>query len=252
MKSQDLLLIMKLISLEKYSQLLEPEEIEVRPLHNFINKITDEPMPKYIDIKENSASVKYDNTMAKYMNEYLNHLKDNIVKNHEGVLIKSSIPALFEKDKYSVRSLEKSIGVSRSQVSISLKRCLELKLIYPNGNADGGYLINKKSVMNIIEYAIPYFFPVEKTSNVKGIPISFSSPFLYNKILSQKKMPLVWPDTQGILIGEGVIPFDKYVPHAVRRDPLLYEMLVLVDSVRMNIPRESSVALEALKKIVFK
>jgi hypothetical protein len=44
--------------------------------------------------------------------------------------------------------------------------------------------------------------------------------------------PPVWPDEAGEVRGLEFAPLYKSVPQAARRDPRLYELLVLVDAIR--------------------
>ena len=64
-----------------------------------------------------------------------------------------------------------------------------------------------------------------------------------------KKLPMVWEDANGTVVGDAIEPLYKTVPYAAAKDPMLYELLVLVDSIRLNAPREKQVAFEQLKDI---
>ena len=153
---------------------------------------------------------------------------------------------LFSENKYSLIALEKSTGISKSQVSLSIKRCTNLKLLLIRDNIP---YVNTQNLFKIILHSFAFFFPVKKIGNMPGMPISYSSPFLYEKILSSNQLPMVWPDPKGSLFGEAIEPLYKTVPYAAKKDPLLYEMLVLVDSIRLNNPREKTMAAEILHNI---
>jgi hypothetical protein len=56
----------------------------------------------------------------------------------------------------------------------------------------------------------------------------------------------VWPDPRGNTSGFAIEPLFKTVPMAVRNDRLLYELLALVDSIRMGQPRERNLATSLL------
>ncbi|MCY1382295.1 hypothetical protein D9M69_703050 [compost metagenome] len=47
-------------------------------------------------------------------------------------------------------------------------------------------------------------------------------------------------------MGQAVEPLFKSCPRAVERDPVLYELLALVDAVRLGQPRERKLAIELL------
>jgi hypothetical protein len=52
--------------------------------------------------------------------------------------------------------------------------------------------------------------------------------------------PVVWPDSSGDVRGESPAPLYKSAPNAVRRDPELYELLVIADALRAGRTRENS------------
>jgi len=58
----------------------------------------------------------------------------------------------------------------------------------------------------------------------------------------------VWPDPKGNEIGQSLKPLFKSVPDAARRDPELYDLLALVDAIRLGNPRESKFAQQLLEK----
>ena len=72
---------------------------------------------------------------------------------------------------------------------------------------------------------------------------------MYVNCISGKYLALVWEAPNGTVVGDAIEPLYKTVPYAAVKDPLLYELLVLVDSIRLNAPREKQVAFEQLKDI---
>ncbi len=49
---------------------------------------------------------------------------------------------------------------------------------------------------------------------------------------SAEELPPVWPDPAGEVQGVSFTPIYKLAPEAAKKDNTLYELLVLVDSVR--------------------
>ena len=54
----------------------------------------------------------------------------------------------------------------------------------------------------------------------------------------------------GFTFGESIEPIYKTVPFAVKLDPLLYEIMCLIDSIRLDIPRETNYAYKRLDTIL--
>ena len=258
MKSQDILLLSKLICHEFYTS-----------NRNFLdrwvmneNRIPPRPLPMSIqtrlEVKEKIASMQPDFDEGANVEEYifksnykklLNTYKDS--KNYDIFMTEFSNFLNYKNSRLesvTLVNLEKATGISKSQVSLSMQRCQALKLVVLDLNTDKVF-VNKKGFKEISE-VLKYFFPPERGNNVKGIPTSYSSPFLYQSIKTIKGIPLVWPDPMGFVFGESIQPIYKTVPYAVKFDPLLYEIMCLLDSIRLDIPREKSLASNRLDSIL--
>ena len=81
---------------------------------------------------------------------------------------------------------------------------------------------------------------------VRGIPTAHSAAPLNLEIQSDENY--VWPYAKGKTRGQAITPLYKSVPEAVQRDKMLYELLALVDAVRVGKVREQKLAMELLKK----
>ncbi len=62
------------------------------------------------------------------------------------------------------------------------------------------------------------------------------------KFSPSEQIPPVWPDPQGTVQGAAVEPLYRSVPGAARRDPGLYDLLALVDALRIGRARERNLA----------
>lgn len=149
-------------------------------------------------------------------------------------------------DRYSVRSLSASLGLSKSEVSNAMGRCRESGLLI-NDHATGLPKVNRRELLKIAEHALKYFFPVRPGALVRGIPTGFAAPALSHNIRSAGETLFVWPDPLGVERGQLIEPLYKTVPHAVKQDRTLYHYLALVDAIRVGGPRETSVAVGILK-----
>ena len=58
----------------------------------------------------------------------------------------------------------------------------------------------------------------------------------------------VWPDEEGIARGQSIEPLYSSVPKAIKGDVRLYELLALVDAIRVGKARERNIAVEELTK----
>ncbi|RZU97865.1 hypothetical protein [Spiribacter vilamensis] len=149
--------------------------------------------------------------------------------------------------RYSVRALAEATGISKSQVSLALQRCLEVGLVRKDRKT-GVPRANARALFNFIVHGLRYVFPAKPGEITRGIATTFAAPVLEGQLYSSGELPMVWPDARGNNKGQAIEPLFKSVPFAVRRDPELYAMLALVDAIRLGHPRESKVAAERLAK----
>ncbi|MGY2400347.1 hypothetical protein [Pseudomonas sp. SDO5271_S396] len=142
---------------------------------------------------------------------------------------------------YSVRALSSALGLSKTEVSSSLQRCKEIGLIY-SSPIDAIPQVRSKALLDLVTYSIRYIFPAKPGPIVRGIPTAFAAPVLAGKLMSGGDLIPVWPDAYGKSKGQEVTPLYKTVPGAVKKDELLYHFLALVDAIRIGGPREAKVA----------
>ena len=105
-------------------------------------------------------------------------------------------------------------------------------------------------ISNLEEFLIhglKYVFVPERGELTRGMPTGVAAPPLREKFQPGKDPPPVWPDPEGSARGVAFSPIYKAAPKAARRDPFLYELLVLVDAIRGGRARERSVAIKELQ-----
>ncbi len=152
-------------------------------------------------------------------------------------------------DPYSVRGLALSTGISKSEVSMALKRC------YANGLAkrdrhSGAPRVNTKSLCEFIVHGLRYVFPAKPGEVTRGIATGFAAPVLQDKLMSAGELVPVWADARGDTKGLAVEPLFKTAPMAVKQDPTLYAFLALVDAIRLGQPRERKLAAQTLEALL--
>lgn len=145
------------------------------------------------------------------------------------------------EDMYSVRALEGSTGISKSQVSSALRRCVNVGLAKLE-RGSGVPRANTRALLGFVLNGLKYVFPAQPGPLVRGIPTSHAAPVLAGHLLSAGENIHVWEDAYGRVQGQRVEPLYKSVPRAVRTDAQLYAMLALVDAIRLGQERESALA----------
>lgn len=148
---------------------------------------------------------------------------------------------------FSVRSLESSLGLSKSEISQSLRRSLESGLAI-KGRTTGRPQPNAVALYELIANSLKYVFPPKLGQLARGIPTGVDAPVLSSLLSRAGEFVYVWRDPHGKAQGQSVEPLYRSVPQAVRRDPDLYAMLALVDAIRLGKARETAVASAELKR----
>jgi hypothetical protein len=131
------------------------------------------------------------------------------------------------------------LSLSSSQIHASLKRLEKSRLIA--GTRDGGRPL-LKPVEEFLIHGLKYAFPAQRGEVTRGIPTAHAAPPLNEHIAPGADLPPVWPDPEGKIRGTSLDPLHKMVPAAVRKDPVLYELLSLIDALRDGRVRERQLA----------
>lgn len=148
-------------------------------------------------------------------------------------------------EPYSVRALAEATGISKSEVSSSLRRCLAVGLAKPDRRS-GEPRVNTKALYELIAFGVKYVFPAQAGAVRRGIATAHAAPVLEGRLLSAGEYIYVWEDAFGQSQGQTIPPLFKSVPFAVRQDPDLYAMLALTDAIRLGGEREMALAKELL------
>ncbi|HLP95657.1 MAG TPA: hypothetical protein VK168_16555 [Saprospiraceae bacterium] len=147
---------------------------------------------------------------------------------------------LLKDSGWNQISLAKSLFLSQSEISGSLKRSAYARLLQNKGKQ-----VARQPFMDLLQYGVPYMFPQQPGAVVRGIPTAHSAEPLVQLISSTENY--VWPYAKGHMRGHSILPLYPSVVLAVELDPPLYELLALIDAVRVGRAREKNLALELLR-----
>jgi hypothetical protein len=137
----------------------------------------------------------------------------------------------------AIAQLASDLFLSPSQVHTSLKRLERARL----ADTQSGRPV-LRAVEEFLIHAVKYVFPAQRGETTRGLPTAYSAPPLSAHIVGGSDQPPVWPDPEGEVRGVGFEPLCKSVPKAARKDPVLYEILALVDALRDGRARERRMA----------
>jgi len=151
----------------------------------------------------------------------------------------------WSEGPWSNAALGETLGLSKSQVYYSVKRCIQVGLIGEKTLAP-----KVDPMMEYIEHAIKFIHPPEWLGEARGMPTAHSVEPLSKKVNSPKVV--VWPDENGNGEGLALKPLHQNVPLASRLDRQLYEFMSLVEAFRSGKAREKQMALSEIKARVEK
>ncbi|WP_171659962.1 hypothetical protein [Allomuricauda sp. AC10] len=153
------------------------------------------------------------------------------------VLLKIST---YEDESWHQTSMADNLHISQSEISKSLARSKYAGLLDMSGKK-----VFRLALMEFLQYGIRYVFPQQPGPIVRGVPTAHSAPPLKDLIRSNENY--VWPSGRGTARGQSIIPLYSSVTKAVQNDLMLYELLALVDAIRVGRAREKEIAIKELK-----
>ena len=142
----------------------------------------------------------------------------------------------------SIRKLAEELGMSASSVSESLERSKQAQLVDRNKKH-----VNILALQEFLIHGVAYVFPAQPGRVGRGIPTYVSASPLKEQFAANADA-YVWHHVRGTARGQQIKPLYPSLPEAVLRDIELYELLVIVDALRMGRAREKEIAISELNK----
>jgi len=142
---------------------------------------------------------------------------------------------------FKVMDVGKELKISQSEVSESLHRSRFARLIGSDKK------VFRNSLIEFILHGLRFVFPVQPGMVIKGMPTSHSASPLSNDIVANNEH-YVWPYSKGIKRGMAIEPLYKTLPDICADLPDLWELLALVDALRVGRARERNLAERYLRE----
>ena len=149
---------------------------------------------------------------------------------------------LLEKVDWKYATLADDLKMSTSTVFAALNRA-ELSGLYHKNTRT----VYKEALLEFLIHGFKYVFPAIPGKIVKGIPTAHSAYPLVQYISSEQDK-YVWKSAYGTIRGQSIEPLYPSVPQFVQQDTQLYELLTLIDALRVGKARERNIAIEELTK----
>ena len=135
--------------------------------------------------------------------------------------------------------LATAVGISLGEAHNAVSRLRRARLLRPDERR-----IVAPALADFLVHGVPYAFPGELGAESRGVPTAHAGPSLAQEF---KGDPIVSPSVDGRLRGQSLVPLYPAAPRLAGRVPDLYDLLTLVDALRVGRARERSRAAALLR-----
>lgn len=140
----------------------------------------------------------------------------------------------------SFSGLADAIGVSTGEAHNSVRRLALSSLLQPDSR-----VVVREVLIRFLAAGLPIAFPAIIGAEVQGVPTGSASPALMDRVANP--VAYVWPDEDGRARGASLIPLFPRAAKLPEHNSPLYELLGLVDVLRVGGVRERKLAEEILR-----
>ncbi len=160
----------------------------------------------------------------------------------QDILIALKLSILEHLDHWTQAQMAQSLGISPAEVAFALRRLKKHHLVNPNEQK-----ILPGAMCEFLVHGIKYVFPAEIGRTTRGMPTGSSHEVFKRKLRVPPEYALVWPTADGSVRGQSLEPLYETVPLAAKQDTKLYELLSILDALRVGGARETAIAARELE-----
>lgn len=154
-------------------------------------------------------------------------------------------------EELTQNELARLLCMSASEVNAGIKRLVWSGLLGPAQRSNRLiYIPIKAAIEECLISGVKYFIPVLPGAYTRGIVTGYAAPIFEKHIVLGDDPVPVWPCGEGNQRGMALEPLYRSVPQSIVKypDQFFYEMLVLVDAIRIGRVRERNIAVKLLKE----
>lgn len=151
------------------------------------------------------------------------------------------LAALRDEEPTTYSALASRLHLSPSRTHAGVQRAIAAGLL------DAERRVRPRALLDFLFHGVRHAFFAHRGAITRGMPTAHAAPPLVELISDEGPIP-VWPDPEGAARGESIEPLHPSAPRAAREQPSLYELLALVDALRIGRARERKLAMEQLEQ----
>lgn len=149
---------------------------------------------------------------------------------------------LFRDNNWFLKDISKQLRISGSEVSESVNRSSIGGLL-----EDDKRTVRKEQFLEFLVYGLKFVFPAVEGKLARGLATAYSAPILSNDFVVDNEY--IWPAKGFSTKGISVKPLYRTVPNVCIKDQELYDLLSLVDALRIG--KREEVVVELLAKKIY-
>jgi hypothetical protein len=138
-------------------------------------------------------------------------------------------------------ALAVATGISQGEVHNAVRRLRGARLVVADVTR-----VHGPALLEFLGSGVPYAFPADAGAESRGVPTAHAAGVLGEGFSMTES--LVWPSVEGRVRGASVVPLYDGAAATAARNPALYELLALVDAVRIGRARERTRAKQVLRE----
>ena len=150
-----------------------------------------------------------------------------------------------KNSKETIRDWQNRSGISKAVLGRSMKFLRQAKLVAENEPI-------YRNIEEFLIHGFSYVFPIEKGRVTRGFISGIDATKLKSDFVDNE-YPIVWAHPEGNVKGFSVPPLHKAIPEMIAKNKLeqnVYEMLALLDVLRVGQRREIEAAKKRLKELL--
>jgi len=144
--------------------------------------------------------------------------------------------------KCSIVEMSDLLNISRSEISKSMERNMIAGLVSSDKTR-----VNKLALRDFLIFGLKYVFPPQPGNSTRGVATAHSAPPV-NQHITENGDNYVWKYYKGTKRGNSIVPLYDKIPKIVENQPDLYELLTIIDCLRIGKKREIQIAIQELDK----
>jgi hypothetical protein len=148
-------------------------------------------------------------------------------------------------DKLSYVALGQALHLSQFEAHAAVQRLIAARLAI---SVDGRVRPIIPALRSFVVRGAPYVYPAVRGELTIGVPTAHAAAPLEGFVVDANELPAVWPDPEGTVRGQSVLPLYPKAPRAALADPRLYELLALFDVLRIGQARERARAVRLVEE----